>query len=211
MDETSDTIEIKYLCFVTDSSGTALYDHEDLLTRLFNPNVNQDPIEGYEIYGNISTLTIATRIDDKHVVLKEALHSFSDADVYVVPVKPRRFGAFLSVVNKRKWKDFTKRHPRTPIILYQDEYEWKMVEAKGKKYFTLFDEPEEEFIRCFCYNKLNESKRNQLVRESGAVKFVRFNGESRKRLKILLDEMVYAGLGKIMDERERRKSHCAVT
>ena len=214
MAETSDTIEIKYQCIVTDHFGAASFLGLYHPVNLFiNPMINgyQCPIEGYKINRNVSPHTMATRIDDKHIVLKQTFRYDDDVDVCVGKMKPGGPWPIELLTNEQSWKDFTKRHPPTPIILFQDEHESKMIEAKGKKCFTVAYDPEEKFICCLCNHKLNESKRNQLVRDYGAVKFVRYYGESGRGLKILLDEMVYDGRGKIMDERERRKNHCAVT
>ena len=201
MDEDSETIEIKYVAMnqLGIRFGFLVNDLFDFQHRL---------IEGYKIIQNVSTPTIATRIDDKNVELKEAFHYGDDADVYVVEVKPDGFWSLDLFENQQSWKDIKKRHPSAPVILYEDEYEWKMMEAKGKEFFSKLLKPEEAFINCLCKHKMNESKRNQLVEEYEAVKFVRFNRKSGRGVNILLDEMIYAGLDKIMDERECRKNRC---
>ena len=61
----------------------------------------------------------------------------------------------------------------TPVILCEDEYEWKIMKARGKECLKDFSKPAEEVcINSFCENKLNELKRNKVVEEFGAVKFV---------------------------------------
>ena len=57
--------------------------------------------------------------------------------------------------------------------------------------------------------QIDKSKRNKLVREYEAAKFVQLNSGSGRGVKIFLDEIVYAGLGKKMDESGSQK-HCKV-
>ena len=174
------------------------------------PPLKKHPIQGFEFY-EVFPSTMSTKIDETNVVLKNVPQDCDgDVDVCVVPTKPREFMFLNSVDTKRRWKLFKKRHPHTSVILCENEYSWKMMEAKGKDYFKRSVKAKEMFINCLSKYKINESKRNELVKEFGAVKFVRYNSESGRGKKILLDEIAYAGLGKIMDERERSQKHCNV-
>ena len=206
MVENSDTIEIKFINFTP--YCFAYHPFKNLFNSRLYQNLQRCLIEGFKNNRDISYPT--TRgVNDKNVVLKEVLLDLNvadDVDVCVVAMETTWIKPLAIATEELLWKRFKEHHPHIPVILTENEYEWKMMEAQGKKYFLRDLTPEETFIHPLCENKINESKRNQLVKEYGAVKFVRMNSQSERGIKILRDEIVYAGLGKIMDEKERRKA-----
>ena len=52
---------------------------------------------------------------------------------------------------------------------------------------------------------LNRETGNQLAREIGAVKYVEISLKNGRGIKLLLNEIAYAGLGKIKDQHQREK------
>ena len=49
----------------------------------------------------------------------------------------------------------------------------------------------------------NQKMGNKLASEIGAVKFLQWSNETGKGLKIVIDEIVFAGIGKLRDENEQ--------
>jgi len=53
---------------------------------------------------------------------------------------------------------------------------------------------------------INQQIGNELANETGAVKFIDYSPDSGRGVKILMDEIAYAGLSKIKDEKEAKRS-----
>jgi len=82
-----------------------------------------------------------------------------------------------------------------------------MLSAKGKKSFatssngTLLRPHQQtrQFIRFLKEYDINQTSGNQLAQEIGAIKYVQLNSKSGRGANILINEIAYAGLGKVKE------------
>ena len=164
--------------------------------------------------------TASTAIDEKNILIKIEQHYENEVDVGLLEVNPHfciNEGNWVSE-EVIKWK---KENPKTPLILYGNEYSRSIDPAKGKKsmpiinrFEELQENREEQFIQQHLSGfSLTQTRVNQLVQKLGAVKYVGVSSKSGRGIKILLDEIAYAGLGKLKDKEKREKTerkHCNI-
>ena len=58
------------------------------------------------------------------------------------------------------------------------------------------------------YDLIDQAKGDEIATKLGAVKFVECDKETGRGAKVLMDEIAYAGLGKVLERNERSKSSC---
>ena len=101
--------------------------------------------------------------------------------------------------NYARW--VSSRHPTVPIIIACSYAEWKYFPGGMKEAELEGDEI------------MNREIGNKLARELGAVKYIEYSDETGRGAKILFDEIAFAGIGKIRDDKKRRnkRKRCVVT
>ena len=96
---------------------------------------------------------------------------------------------------------FFSRHPTVPIIIVCSHAEWKYHPGEMKEADLEGDEI------------MNREIGDELARELGAVKYIEYSEETGRGAKILIDEIAFAGIGKMKDDEKRRskRKRCVVT
>ena len=96
---------------------------------------------------------------------------------------------------------FFLRHPTVPIIIVCFPAEWKYDSGKMKQAELEGDEMMDREIG------------DKLARELGAVKYIDCSLKTEGGAKILIDEIAFAGIGKMKDDEKRRNERrlCVVT
>ena len=98
-------------------------------------------------------------------------------------------------------RSFFSRHPTVPIIIACSETERKYRPGEMKKAELRGDE------------LMNREIGDKLARELGAIKYIEYSLKTGRGVKILIDEIAFAGLGKMKDDEKRRNKRkgCVVT
>ena len=95
--------------------------------------------------------------------------------------------------NCRRWtRGFFSRHPTAPIINVCFAAEMKYEPGRMKKAELKGDK------------LMDRETGDKLARELGAVKYIEYSGETGRGAKILIDEIAFAGIGKMKDDEKRR-------
>ena len=87
---------------------------------------------------------------------------------------------------------FSSRHPTVPIIIVCSNAERKYRSGEMKEAELEGDKLMDREIG------------DKLARELGAVKYIEYSEETGRGAKILIDEIAFAGIGKIKDDEKRR-------
>ena len=111
-------------------------------------------------------------------------------------------GVIGSLMNRLSWFSdlcesaqtlFREDHPTAPMRKYRPG-KMKEAELNGDK-------------------MMNREIGDKLARELGAVKYIEYSYKTGRRVKILLDEIAFAGIGKMKDDEKRsnKRKSCVVT
>ena len=102
---------------------------------------------------------------------------------------------------RKQTRSFFSRHPTVPIKIFCSYAEWKYDPGRMKIAELEGDE------------LMNREIGDKLARELGAVKYIECSEETGRGVKILIDEIAFAGIGKMKDDEKRRnkQKRCVVT
>ena len=145
-------------------------------------------------------LIVEFKIGDENIRINLTNDFEENIHVYVI-------GCFM--VRSKKFSDqcheyarpLFLRHPTVPIIIVCFPADWKYYPGWIKKAELKGDELMDREIG------------DKLARKLGAVKYIECSLETGRGAKILLDEIAFAGIGKIKDDEKRRnkQKRCVVT
>ena len=138
------------------------------------------------------------KIGDKNIKIKVSTKRGDDINVCMIIRLITTFSLFSKAVRLRT-SECNEHFPTTPVIIVGT-------------YDKRRHKPEEIKKAEIAGDKIIDRKIGDgLARELGAVKFVEFSQESGRGARILIDEIAYAGLGKIKDdEKQHKNGKCAV-
>ena len=145
-------------------------------------------------------LIVEFKIGGEIIRINFTNHFEENIHVYVIGCFMDRSKVFSDVC--RRWtRSFFSLYPTVPIIILCFDAERKYRPDKMK---------EAELKR----DKLMDREiGDKLARELGAVKYIEYSEETGRGAKILIDEIAFAGIGKMKDDEERRnkRKRCVVT
>ena len=180
-----DVVEINCMCISVISDK--LYDH---LSNL----------DGYKWTRHDDGLIVEFKIGDENIRINFTNKFIENIHVYVIE---------CSMVRSKYFSDWCREyaqlvfslHPTVPIIIVCYYAEWKYRPGKMKEAELDGDELKDREIG------------DKLARELGAVKYIEYSKETGRGAKILIDEIAFAGIGKMKDDEERRnkRKRCVVT
>ena len=177
-----DVVEINCQC------GFVIY--ESLHFRL-------SKFDGYELTELVDGLIVEFKLGDETIRINFRDDFQENIHVYVIGSTMNRSKKFsnwyFSRRDIRKYAGlFFSRTPTVPIIIicFDDERkydpgEMKEAELKGDK-------------------MMDREIGDKLARELGAVKYIEYSYKTGRGVKILIDEIAFAGIGKMKDDEKRR-------
>ena len=191
----SQKIEIKCKEYgpVTDADDCddEVYDIEEFYSHLIITTYSD-----YNINHGDNKYEVEVKFDNASIILHMANHKEDELDVCLLGITCELADGYLSQLKKWTTK-FISRYPSTPIILYGYVADVKYSPDDLKT--AILD-------GC---NLINRTSGQKIAREIGAVKYIECNPLTGRGAKILIDEIVFAGLGKRHKEREKSElSQC---
>ena len=208
MDNLPEKVEIKCYPFKSVFDGKGRCDVEVLYYSLFC-HLDWKPIDGYKLSRKFHYIkTVSAKIDEKNVEIQEVDSPvLFEVDVCLVEITPEYFRPTVdyTILFTESCKEIKTRHRQIPIILYEDECNWKTRSAKGKNSFKSCYNSKKAFVDFLYDYGIIQARRNQILKKIGAVNYVKWNSENGRGTKILLDEIAHTGLGKLMEERNLKK------
>ena len=180
-----DVVEINCRCYSVIYS--LLYDH------LSN-------FDGYKSTRHDDDLIVEFKIGDENIRINFTNHFKENIHVGLIGWAMNRSKVFSDEC--RKWtRRFFSRHRTVPSIIVCFFAEWKYHPDVMKIAELEGDELMDREIG------------DKLARELGAVKYIEYSEETGRGVKILMDEIAFAGIGKIKDDEKRRnkQKRCVVT
>jgi len=167
-----------------------LHDYQESLCHcIFSSYVNGYKIDAKSRRNKIS---ISHVVDGKHVTIKMVDFTETIVDVCLLEIADYFPYANLAIVQKLA-STYKKRHSSTPLILFGHDTELIQQPKEAKK------------VLLRGYKIMNQTKGNQLARKIGAVKYVECSEQTGRGVKILIDEIAYAGIENLMTQREIKK------
>ena len=153
--------------------------------------------DGYKVTNSRDSLQLQLRIDKVDIIIKilNKQQNYETAAVCLIafPITNNRY---VKVV--KSWAtDFNKICPTSPIILAGFATEANTKPALLRRAIIAGNE------------EITRDTGNKLAREIGAVKYVECSSITGKGAKILVDEIAFAGLGKLKAEKDNDHSKCA--
>jgi len=145
------------------------------------------------------TLAVELQIDDAIITINFQNYSDKALDVIILNFVRTRYLSYISIASDpKRFLKFKQDHETTPIILYGYESERKIMD----EYL------QESLLKG--YTLLNQARGDQLAHKVGAIKYVSCNRKSGRGAKILMDEIVYAHLGRFVKNEQMSSENCCV-
>ena len=180
-----DVVEINCWCLSVISDK--LYDH------LSN-------FDGYKWTRHDDGLIVELKIGDENIRINFTDDFKKNIHVGVIDCFMYRLKYFSD--RCREWTQLVfSRHPTVPIIIVCSRAEWKY--NPGLMKIAELDGDE----------LMNRKIGDELARELGAVKYIEYSYKTGRGVKILIDEIAFAGIGKMKNDEKRRnkRKRCVVT
>ena len=136
-------------------------------------------------------LIVDLNIDGKNIRINLTNRWMKNIDVCLVGCWMNPSNEFSYAVSKDAqyyWKYF----PTVPIIIVCGHAEWKYDPGEMKKAELKDDK------------MMSREIGDKLARELGAVKYIEYSNKTGRGVKILIDEIAFAGIGKINNDEKRR-------
>ena len=156
--------------------------------------------DGYKCTRYDGGLILEFNIGDENIRINFTNDFEENIHVGVLECSMVRSKLFSDVCREHA-RSFFSLHPTVPIIIACSHAEWKYDPGKMKEAELNGDEMMDREIG------------DKLSRELGAVKYIEYSNETGRGTKILIDEIAFAGIGKMKDNEKRRnkRKRCVVT
>ena len=178
-----DVVEINCECFL--DIDYSLYRH------LSN-------FDGYKCRRHDDDLIVEFKIGGKNIRINLTNDFKENFHVGVIQCCMVRSNEFSDVCRESA-RLYSSRLPTVPIIIVCSDAEWKYRPDKMKEVELEGDE------------LMNREIGDELARRFGAVKYIEYSEKTKRGAKILIDEIAFAGIGKMKDDENRRNERkCCV-
>ena len=183
-----DVVEIN--CYCNSIFGDIYYSLYDELSNF----------DGYKCTWHDDGFIVEFKIGDENIRINFPDHFEGNIHVGLIGCHIDRSKMFSD-----KWREyahrFFSRHPTAPVIIVCPDSEGKYDPGLMKKAELEGDE------------MMNQEIGDKLARKLGAVKYIEYSYKTGRGAKILIDEIAFAGIGRMKDNEKRRnkRKRCIVT